>query len=206
VIHSILYQWGDSVMRVIAGTLRGRKIKTIRGDRTRPTSDKVRESMFNVIGPHVVGARVLDLYAGSGAIGIEALSRGATYGVFVEKSRYSSAIIKHNLEELGLAEYGAVYMIDVIRAIEKFSREKSMFDIIFSDAPYVKKTDDDPERITPNQNLLQNIDNLDVLVPNGLVVIEHFKRDLPDYFGEKISFVQAKTYGDTSFSVYKNAK
>jgi len=79
-----------------------------------------------------------------------------------------------------------------------------MFDYYFSDAPYVKKTDDDPERITPNQNLLQNIDNLDVLVPNGLVVIEHFKRDLPDYFGEKISFCAGKNiWGYVFFCVQK---
>jgi len=117
-------------VRVIAGELRGRRIVAPRGTKTRPTSDFVRETAFNLIGP-VDGATVLDLYAGSGALGIEALSRGAEWGLFVDSSREACRAIGANLESLGLK--ATVLCQDAERAL---ATEGGRYDLILADPPY----------------------------------------------------------------------
>ncbi|HRZ86728.1 MAG TPA: 16S rRNA (guanine(966)-N(2))-methyltransferase RsmD [bacterium] len=188
-------------MRIIAGELRGRILKTGKVEGTRPTSDMVRESLFNVIAGAVPGARVLDLFAGFGGLGIEALSRGAVSAVFVEKNRRCADIIRENLDALGLAGRSRIMMIDAFRAVEKLSRTGEKFHIVFIDAPYHKKPD--AHTVSPNQNLLHIIDNSDILEAGGLVVIERFKKDRFEFFGRKLSFLKEKEYGDTCLAVYR---
>ena len=117
-------------MRIIAGELRGRRIAAPKGTETRPTSDFVRETAFNLIGP-VEGAAVLDLYAGSGALGLEALSRGARRCVFVDSSREACRAIGANLEQLGLR--APVICQDAVRAL---ATERGSYDLILADPPY----------------------------------------------------------------------
>jgi 16S rRNA (guanine966-N2)-methyltransferase len=117
-------------VRVVAGEFRGRRLAAPRGMRTRPTMDRVREALFSMLGD-VSGARVLDLYAGSGALGIEALSRGAESAVFVERDARAAAVIERNLSSLGLEQ--RVVRQDAVRFL---ARAEGMFDLVFCDPPY----------------------------------------------------------------------
>ncbi len=122
-------------MRVIAGTARRLQLKTLPGTATRPTQDIIRETFFNVIQNYVPGARFLDLFAGSGAIGIEALSRGAAYAVFVENSRKAVSMIEENLEHTHLSDRAKVITGDALMALTRLSGE-APFDLVYLDPPY----------------------------------------------------------------------
>ncbi len=126
-------------MRVIAGTARRLLLRTIPGDETRPTTDKIKETLFNMINFDLPGARFLDLYAGSGAIGIEALSRGAVKAVFVENSTKAAACIRDNLEHTHFTQEGELIVADAVAALARLERTAGApFDIIFMDPPYDK--------------------------------------------------------------------
>jgi 16S rRNA (guanine966-N2)-methyltransferase len=146
-------------VRIIAGTHRGHRIAAPKGRETRPTSDRVRESAFNLIGP-VEGAEVLDLFAGSGALGLEALSRGARYATFVEHDRDACRIIDANLDKLGLK--ATVLQLDAVRALVQ---ERRTYDLVLCDPPY----DYDPTRIVPQLAR--------ALTENGLLVWESSSRE-----------------------------
>src|SRR5262252_5459795 len=108
-------------MRVIAGTYRSRILKSLKGRALRPTSDRLRETLFNVLGADVAGSRLLDLFAGTGAIGIEALSRGAVEVVFIENHAPAAALIRRNLESIGVRKGATVLAADVVRGLEKLA-------------------------------------------------------------------------------------
>lgn len=122
-------------MQVVAGSARRILLRTPAGDHTRPTSNRIRETLFNILQPEIQGARFLDLFAGSGAIGIEALSRGAREAVFVENNRQALACIRDNLERTHLADKALVLQTDVSAAMSRL-RGREPFDIIFMDPPY----------------------------------------------------------------------
>ena len=122
-------------MRVIAGKARRLLLKTVPGDSTRPTTDKIKETLFNMLQPDIPGSAFLDLFAGSGAIGIEALSRGASRAVFIESGRKACVCIRENLEHTRLADDAALMSSDVMRALRTLEG-KGMFDIIFMDPAY----------------------------------------------------------------------
>lgn len=123
-------------MRVIAGTHRGRRLEAPAGRATRPTSDRVREAVFSILGERVRGARVLDLFAGSGALGIEALSRGAARATFVDHAAPAIAAIRANLRRLGLCDRATVLQRDVLRALGRASECTDQYDLVFIDPPY----------------------------------------------------------------------
>lgn len=124
-------------MRVIAGSARSLKLKTLPSDKTRPTTDRIKETLFNMLMPDIAGAHFLDLFSGSGAIGIEALSRGAREAVFVENSRDAMRIIRENLLFTKLSERARLLEEDVLSAIRRLSSGiEEPFDIIFMDPPY----------------------------------------------------------------------
>ena len=122
-------------MRVIAGRYKGRRLKTPTWEGLRPTSDKLRETLFNILAPRVEGARVLDGFAGTGAIGIEALSRGAAHVTFIEKDRRAAALIEENLNACGVKEGYTIRCADVIAALNS-SPAADAFDLILLDPPY----------------------------------------------------------------------
>ena len=122
-------------MRVIAGTARSLPLKTVRGSGTRPTTDRIKETLFNMISPHIPGCRFLDLFSGSGAIGIEALSRGAACAAFVEQDRNALQVIRQNLNFTHLTQNARVIAGDVVRIVTSMNGEKS-FGVIFMDPPY----------------------------------------------------------------------
>ena len=122
-------------MRVIAGKARRLNLKTIPGNETRPTTDRIKETLFNILQPEIPGCRFLDLFSGSGAIGIEALSRGAEYAVFVEKNPKACTCIRENLSFTKLADSGKLLSMDVLQALRSLEGGES-FDCIFMDPPY----------------------------------------------------------------------
>lgn len=182
------------ILRVISGSAKGHKLKTIGGKETRPTADRVKESVFNIISGFVAGARVLDLYSGTGNLGIEALSRGAVFSLFVEKSRESILTIKHNLLHTKLSEKSSVMAMDVFTALDKLSKESRKFDIIFLDPPY-------------NKNLVEKtlkcLVESDIIEQDGIIIAEHdLKDEVPQEAGHLKRFRYQK-YGDTAVSFYR---
>jgi len=171
-------------VRVVAGEFRGRRLAAPRGSRTRPTADRVREALFSMLGD-VSGARVLDLYAGSGALGIEALSRGAESAVFVERDPRAVAAIERNLESLGVEE--EVLREDVVRFLRRAS---GIFDLVFCDPPY-----DWASRLAGP--LTEHLP--DVTSEDARIVTESDKRnplELP------FPLVTERTYGDTRIAIH----
>ncbi len=173
-------------MRVIAGTAGGIKLKTPRGGAVRPTSGLVKEALFNILGPRLVGAVFWDLFAGSGAIGIEALSRGAAAALFVEQERAHLSYIEENLSRTKLAARARLIRRDVMLALLQLAREKEQADLIFTDPPYQETTV--PE-------LLEAADRYRLLRPGGLIVLELFARSR--FWPEGHPAVELRRYGDT---------
>ena len=169
-------------MRVVAGDARGRTIVAPEGTRTRPTSDRVRESIFNML--FSLGATgeldALDLYAGCGALGIEALSRGATHCTFVEKDRRAVECIRDNLDSLGYADRSTVIQADVLEWVE---RNEQGFDVVLADPPYADES---------WETLLDQLTARWVVAEAGEVVDEHPSWDV----------VREKTYGTTVVTVF----
>lgn len=124
-------------MRVIAGKCRSLPLKTVPGTDTRPTTDRIKETLFNMLNPRIPGCRFLDLFGGSGAIGIEALSRGARFCCFVEQNRKAAACIRDNLKFTGLESQAEVWVMDARQAVKRL-RDQEPFGIIFMDPPYGK--------------------------------------------------------------------
>lgn len=180
-------------MRVIAGLLGGRKLVAPRGMDTRPTSDRVREALFSALGD-VSGAVVLDLYAGTGALGIESLSRGAERATFVESARPALAALRENLTGLGLLERTRVIALPAARALGFLSTGagEGPFDLVFADPPYAALAEVPP--------LLEALAGR-ALAPGARVVIEHASRDAaPAVAG--LAARRSKAYGDTTVTVY----
>lgn len=122
-------------MRVIAGSARSLRLKTVPGDKTRPTTDRIKETLFNMIAPKIPDCRFLDLFSGSGGIGIEALSRGAAEAVFVEQDRQALQIIRQNLQFTRLSDRARVIAGEAVRTVSSMGTERA-FDVIFMDPPY----------------------------------------------------------------------
>jgi len=175
-------------MRVIAGSLKGRRLKAPAWDGLRPTSDKLRETLFNVLAPRIAGARVLDGYAGTGAVGIEALSRGAAHVTFVERDRRAQALIADNLAHCGVADGYVIIRASVARAIDDL--HATSFDIMVLDPPY----DEQAEAIVAAAG--------DRLASGGVLVLEHARRrDAPESAGRLVR-TRVVVSGDSALSFY----
>ena len=175
-------------MRVIAGKFKGTPLSSPKSDKVRPTGDKVKEAVFTKLAFDLPGARVLDLFCGSGALGIEALSRGASEVVFVDKNRDSAELTKKNLEKVEVKT--PVYCRDALLALKAV---KQPFDIIFLDPPYMSKL------YTP---ALQLIREKELLKEDGIIVCEHAKEQQIDFVGFEV--FDAKVYGTVQLSYLRN--
>ena len=160
-------------MRIISGKARGTKINTIDEVTTRPTLDRVRESLFNIIQNYVSNTYVLDIFAGSGALGIEALSRGAKHAVFCDINKDAVKIINENLMKTRLKENAIVYNMNYKKMIEKLSKNDFKFDIVFVDPPYKENLAVNSVKLIIQNNLLNE---------NGIIIIEtdEKERDLKE--------------------------
>lgn len=183
-------------MRVITGSKKGTVLQTIAGLQTRPTTDRVKESIFNIIGPYLNGGKVLDLFAGSGGLGIEALSRGADYAVFIDKSFASIQIIKKNLLNTGLMKQAEVHKADWKVACEKLSAREVQFDYIFIDPPYKEFQD-------CLHNIIETLYERNLVAVEAIIVCEHDSKYEIPAVNERLTKNIYK-YGNTSVSVYVN--
>jgi 16S rRNA (guanine966-N2)-methyltransferase len=179
-------------MRVIAGTLGGRRLKAPRGRATRPTSDRVREALFSILG-EIADARVLDLFAGSGALGIEALSRGAAGAVFVERDGSAAAVLRENLRALGIGpERAELRRAEVLGALEKASARGEKYDLIFIDPPY---------REAPGLSAGLAARLPELLAPGARIVAESDRRSK---LALGLPAETERRYGDTSITIHRN--
>lgn len=181
-------------MRVIAGEFKGRRLEAPRWDGLRPTSDKLRETIFNVLAPRVAGARVLDGFAGTGALGIEALSRGAAHVTFIEREPRAVRLIAANLARCGApADRYAIIRGD-FAAVAGARRETMRADLVLLDPPYDVKS---LEEAVASAGA--------VLAPGGLVVLEHAKRRESPAAAGGLGRVRVLTSGDSALSFYETA-
>ena len=176
-------------LRIIAGEFRGRKLRTIERPGTRPMTDRVRENLFNILGPELQGARFLDLFAGSGAVGIEALSRGAESTTFVELDRQWSDVVEANLRMLNLADRAENLRGDVYKIVRRLGNDGARFDIIFMGAPY--------DGVHHNRAGGAVID-AGILADKGTMVLQYRKGDPLDTF--EGYDVDTRKYGITNLT------
>ncbi len=177
-------------MRVITGSARGMKLRTLEGLSTRPTSDRVKEAIFNIIQFDLEGRRVLDLFAGSGQLAVEALSRGAGYAVLVDQNPEAVKVIKENLKKTKLIDQATVLRADYLQYLSG-CREK--FDIILLDPPYAEKM---------LETALHKISEIDILNEGGIIVCERaHEKELPATVGDLIRS-RDYLYGKTAVNLY----
>ncbi|MGE0128281.1 MAG: 16S rRNA (guanine(966)-N(2))-methyltransferase RsmD [Blastocatellales bacterium] len=181
-------------MRVIAGIYKGRRLKTLEGSCVRPTSDRLRETIFNILAPRIEGSRFADICAGSGAIGIEALSRGAEQVTFIESSLKAARVISENLRHCGVKAGYKVINRDAIRAAKYFASENMRFDIIYFDPPYGSDV------YSP---VMWQIANNDLLAEDGIVIVEHRRQTplLPNY--DRLRLYRQVAQGESLLTFYR---
>jgi 16S rRNA (guanine966-N2)-methyltransferase len=182
------------VVRVIGGSAKGRRLATLRTLALRPTPDRVREALFNILGGRIDDVAVLDLFAGSGAIGLEALSRGARVAVFVEAHEPACRLIESNLQRCDLDERAVVWCREVLNAMPALKIQRRTFEVIFLDPPYQ----------TPLlEDTLHQLGDGRLLSRDGQVIAEHFfKRVLPERFG-RLHRTRLARFGDVALSFYR---
>jgi 16S rRNA (guanine(966)-N(2))-methyltransferase RsmD len=180
-------------MRITSGSLKRKKIKTRKGGSTRPLLSRVRKSLFDVLADAIKEKKFLDLYAGSGAVGIEALSRGAREATFIEVNPECIKLIKENLIRCGVSSRARIFQQDVLRILA-FLLEKEDFPFIFIGPPYFKGLQD------KTLDIIQNLSNY-----QGEIIVQHHLREKVNFQREGISLVQQRKYGDTYLSFLRKS-
>ncbi|MEK3734505.1 16S rRNA (guanine(966)-N(2))-methyltransferase RsmD [Paenibacillus sp. FSL M8-0334] len=184
----------SAVVRVISGSAKGRPLKSVPGMSTRPTTDKVKEAIFSMIGPYFEGGTVLDLFAGTGGLGIEALSRGMDRAVFIDSESKSIETVKENLKACRLEDSAEVYRNDAGRALKALAKRSASFDLVFLDPPYRMKNGDE---------LMLDMAARGLLRDEALVVLEYeSSHTYPGDF-ETFRCLRKAEYGDTAVSIYR---
>ena len=181
----------EDCVRIIAGTCKGRPIQAPKGMDTRPTLDRVKESLFGIIQFQLYGKNVLDLFAGSGNLGLEALSRGANFAAFNDMSRDAVKVIRANIEKLGFEQKSVVMNTDFVQAIHSLSQRK--FDIVFLDPPY---------RAGLMEKALNELGESGILADDAMVIAEHDAHIAPENTG-KLELYDRRIYRDTALSFYR---
>lgn len=180
-------------MRVISGEKKGHKLIAPKGENTRPTEDRVKENVFNILGPIKEGAIVLDLFAGSGGVGIEFLSRGAEFCYFIDSSQKSVDTINHNLEHTKLTDKSMVIRGSALKLLDVFAQEKLKFDYVYIDPPF--------DNIILYKRSIQNILLKDLLKRGGLIIVESSSH-LNYAHGRGLNIIDERIYGNTKIGIY----
>ena len=179
-------------MRIIAGEFKGRRLKAPTWDGLRPTSDKLRETLFNILATRIAGARVLDVFAGTGAVGLESLSRGATAVVFIEHDRRAATLIAENAELCG-AQNRCVIIRDRAEHALQHQRFDAPFDVVVLDPPY---------DFEPLASVIETA--MRHLAPDGLLILEHaFRRAMPAVMGARVT--RTVRSGDSALTMFQRA-
>lgn len=183
-------------MRIVAGTARGRPIEGPKNRQgIRPTADRVRETLFNVLGQYLDGGEVLDLFAGTGALALEALSRGAGAAILVDRDREAAALCRENAASLGFGSQVTVLQTPVAQALASLARAGRAFVLIFVDPPYA---------LEAGVSVLVAVDQGSLLLPGGTLVLEHDKREaVPEVSGSLVQ-VDQRSFGDTRVTFYRH--
>jgi 16S rRNA (guanine(966)-N(2))-methyltransferase RsmD len=182
-------------MKIVAGKNRGNKLKSLKGLSIRPTSQKVREALFDILGISIEGTYFLDLFAGTGAIGIEALSRGAQKVIFIEKEVKCIKIIKENLKKTKNDQNSLVFKIDFLSGIKLLAKKNYLLDYIFLDPPY--------NMGLANISLLE-ISKLTILKKNSLVIVQHYKKEKVEENINNLKLFDQRKYGESYLSFFSN--
>ncbi len=182
-------------MRLIAGTYRGLTIKTLKGSNLRPTSEQLRETLFDVLGPNVAGASFLDAYAGSGAVGLEALSRGAASVVFIEHHRPAAELIRANLASLKITSGFQLLTCTVLAGLERLEQSGAHFDFAFLDPPY--------EEIREYHHVLRQFGRSPLITPDSLVVAEHSRHCRLEETYAALRQTRLLRHGDAQLAFYR---
>lgn len=190
-------------MRIIAGKYRSRLLKSLKGDALRPTSDRLRETLFNILGANVAGSRFLDVFAGTGAVGIEALSRGAAEAIFIEHHAPAAKLIRRNLESLGITRGATVLTADALGTLEKLAARHTPaippVDFVFLDPPYAAHED----YACTVEFLGSNAAAF--LARDALIIFEHYhKFSLPEASG-RLARTRLLKQGDAALSFFRRA-
>ena len=182
-------------MRIIAGEMRSRRLKAPEGMDTRPTADRAKEALFSILGEKVIGARVLDLYAGSGALALEALSRGAQSAVLADCGARACAVIQENIDALGCGGRARLLRMRDTAALAALQKQNARFDLIFLDPPY--RMDTAP--------ICAAIAAGGLLKEDGVIVAEH-SRETPPNVAPPLALTDRRVYGAAGLSFYRLAK
>ena len=189
-------------MRIVAGKFKGRRLKTLKRSEVRPTADRVKESLFRILGEQVVDADFLDLCAGTGSIGLEALSQGAKSTTFVDSNYHCIRVIESNLEMCGFDRkhpQARLIHLDARKALARLGKRKAKFDLIYFDPPYTSKI---------YESCVKQIAEADLLSSTGVLVIEHGKIQEPDWTEslmlDELILSRQERYGDTMLSFYRS--
>jgi 16S rRNA (guanine966-N2)-methyltransferase len=190
----------DVKMRVIAGTYRSRQLSAPRGDKTRPTSDRLRETVFNILAPHIADSRFVDLYAGTGAVGIEALSRGASHVWFAENADPALAALRKNLATLKIDRGFTLEERGVGAMLQQLGKLQQPIDIVYLDPPYEAE-----DEYSGTLNFFGSLRGRPILAPNALVIAEHnSKAKLAARYGT-LEHTRLVKQGDASLSFFSLA-
>lgn len=181
-------------MKVISGMLKGRNIDGYNIDGTRPTMDRVKESLFGMIQNNIKDSIVLDLFAGSGQLGIEAISNGSKKCYFIDNNIEVIKVLRNNISNLNIKDNSIVLLSDWKKSLNDFSEKNIKFDIIFVDPPY---------NYDVYEKILDKVSNLDLLNDNGLIVLEYSGIKLKDKYNNLILYKEKK-YGSKCVNIYKN--
>ena len=184
-------------MKIISGKYKGLKLKEFPGKDIRPTSSKTREAIFDILGEAIIDTYFLDLFAGTGAIGIEALSRGVKGVTFVEKNGKAVKIIRENMAKIDTLQNINILKKDCYSALKFLQKKQQKYDIIFLDPPY---------HYGFISNVLNLIDQGSLYRENALVIIQHDKHEEPDCTLKNLSFLKKKKYGKTLLTLFSNKK
>ena len=180
-------------MRIIAGTAKGMRLKAPKGMNTRPTTDRVKESVFGILANDLIDAEVLDLFAGTGNLGLEALSRGAATAVFIDKQAQSIKVMMENAILTNLAGNAVICREDVMQALRRFQNNGKSFDLIFCDPPY---------NLGLGEKVLKLVDTTELLAAGGILILEMSRHEnLPGGLKRIVAY-RSEFYGETVVSFF----
>lgn len=185
------------IMRVVAGDRKGMPLKAIAGNTTRPTTDKVKESIFNMIGPFFNGGLAVDLFAGSGGLGIETLSRGADHALFIEKDARAFQVLQENIKKCRYEDVSELFRTDAMRAVKALLKRDIVIDYLFLDPPYHKKE---------YYDLVETLVEGGKLAQDAIIMCEHSTEvTLPENYG-RFHLIRQEEYGSTIISIYRHVE